>query len=66
MATTTVSKDQIGLIFQNKKGLLEFLTVEMEYFLPPRDFVNYDWLRDIWQGKKKVRLTLTIIPLLCY
>ena len=55
MTTNTVNKQDIGLVFQTKKGLHEFLTVEMEYFLRSNDYVNIDWLRDIWSGKKKVR-----------
>ena len=53
--STTVSKQAIGVVFENKKGLHEFLTVEMEYFLPGIPYVNVEWLRDIWSGDKKVR-----------
>ncbi len=49
-----VNKREIGLVFEDKKGLHEFLTVEMEYFLPSYQYVSIDWLRDIWSGTKTV------------
>ena len=54
----TVKKQEIGLVFQDKKGLHEFLTEEMEFYLPVLPYVKIDWLRDIWAGKKKVRYLL--------
>ena len=35
--------------------LYEFLTVEMQYYLPSVTYCNYEWLREIWSGKRKVR-----------
>jgi hypothetical protein len=51
---SNVNKSSIGLVFQDKRGLHEFLTVEMEYFLPATPFCNIEWLRKIWTGKGKV------------
>ena len=51
--TTTINKQQIAVVFQTKKGLHEFLTVEAEFFLPSLQYVNIEWLREIWSGKKK-------------
>ena len=51
---TQINKQQIATVFNTKKGLHEFLTVEMDLYLPKLDCVNVDWLRDIWQGKKPV------------
>ena len=31
------------------------LTVDMEYFLPALPYLNIEWLRGMWSGKKKVR-----------
>ena len=62
MSTTTIYKQQIAGVFQTKKGLHEFLTVETEFFLPPLEYVNIEWLRDIWAGKKKVRHPLYSLP----
>ncbi len=51
---TTVTKSQVGQVFQDKRGLHEFLTVEMEYYLPSSPYWNVEWLREIWIGHKKV------------
>jgi hypothetical protein len=56
MAQQTVTKTQIGTHFQDKKGLHEFLVVEMGYYLPAPNFCNIEWLRSIWSGEKKVTL----------
>jgi len=45
-------------VFQDKRGLHEFLTVEMEYFLPDPSYCNIEWLREIWQGQKQVGLII--------
>ena len=55
MAAQTVTKSQVGQVFQDKKGLHEFLTVEMQFYLPAINYYNYEWLRDIWSGARKVR-----------
>jgi hypothetical protein len=52
--TTTVSKGQASAVFTTKKGLYEFLVVEMEYYLPPCSIATMDFLRDIATSKKKV------------
>ena len=57
VTTTTITKQELGQVFTTKKGLFEFLTIEMEYFLPAPDYTNIEWLRDLWQGKKRVRLS---------
>ena len=57
MNQNIVTKQMIGAVFSTKKGLHEFLTVEVEIFLPPRQYTNTAWLRDIWAGKKKVIYT---------
>ena len=51
-----MNKQKIEAVFNNKRGLHEFLTVEMDFNLPGLDYVNIDWLRDIWQGKKPVSI----------
>ena len=53
--TIKVDKKQISLVFEDKQGLHEFLTVEMEFFLPSLPIVNIEWLRNIWSGRQKVR-----------
>ncbi len=55
-----VPKREISLVFEDKKGLHEFLTVDMEYFLPGLMYVNIEWLRSIWQGKKKVTIIFSL------
>ena len=50
VTTTTITKQEIGQVFNSKKGLFEFLTIEMEYFLPALEYTNIEWLRDLWQG----------------
>ena len=54
--TATISKGRAQAVFTAKKGLYEFLVVEMEYFLPPCNLAPMDFLRDIVTGKKKVRI----------
>ena len=56
MAQAIVTKSQVSQVFEDKKGLHEFLTVEMEYYLPASNFCNIEWLRNIWSGKKKVNI----------
>lgn len=58
MNNATVTKSQIRQVFQDKKGLHEFLVVEMEFYLPALNFTNIEWLRGIWQGQKRVRQTI--------
>jgi hypothetical protein len=48
--TLKVDKKQISIVFEDKKGLHEFLTVEMEFFLPNLLCVNIEWMRNIWSG----------------
>ena len=62
MALTTVTKSQVGQVFQDKKGLHEFLTVEMLYYLPSLTYCNYEWLREIWSGKRKVSSSEELAP----
>ena len=38
----TVNKSQVGQVFLDKKGLHEFMTVEMEYFLPDMNYCNVE------------------------
>ena len=64
MNQTQVNKQDIALVFTTKKGLHEFLTVEMEFFLPPLHYTSIDWIRDIWQGKKRVSLQLYMIMII--
>ena len=52
---TTVTKSHISHVFEDKKGLHEFLTDEMLFYLPGLTYCNVEWLRSIWQGKSKVR-----------
>jgi hypothetical protein len=49
-------------VFQDKKGLHEFLTVEMQYYLPSLTYCNYEWLREIWAGKRKVSSYQELAP----
>ena len=58
MADIKVSKAQISQVFSTKKGLHEFLTIEMEFCLPPLPYTNIDWLCDIWKAEKKVSASL--------
>ncbi len=62
--TKQVTKQDVGRIFQDKKGLHEFLTVEMEYHLPSLPYTSVEWLRDIWAGEKKVMSIFTYLSLL--
>lgn len=50
----SVTKSAVGQVFQDKRRLHEFLTVEMEFYLPDSSNCTVDWLREIWQGNKKV------------
>jgi hypothetical protein len=61
MQTKVIEKGEIEKHFKTKKGLHQFLTVECDFFLPPIMFTNSDWLRLIWQGKKRVRYYLVIL-----
>ena len=55
MNNQIVNTQVVNGVFSTKKGLHEFYSVELEYFLPPLNYTNIDWLRDIWSGQKKVR-----------
>jgi hypothetical protein len=57
MTTTTVTKSALGQVFQDKKGLHEFLVVKMEYYLPAVNCTNIEWLRGIWSREKKVMIS---------
>jgi hypothetical protein len=52
--TKTIPKQTLAGVFTTKRGLHEFLTVEMEYYLPPNEYTNIEWLREVWAGGKKV------------
>ena len=54
ISTNYVSHQQIGLVYQNKKGLHEFLTVQMDNYLPVHQYISSERLREIWQWKKRV------------
>jgi hypothetical protein len=58
MTEVKVHRNDISGVFTTKKGLHEFLTIEIKYFLPPIQYTNMDWLSDIWQGKRKVIASL--------
>ena len=49
-----VNKQEVNGVFSTKKGLHEFYSVELEFFLPPLPYTNIDLLRDISSGRKKV------------
>ncbi len=52
--TKVVQRSDIEEHFKTKKGLHEFLTVECDLYLPPLEYTNSDWLRQIWKGEKNV------------
>lgn len=54
METTNVHRNSIQNVFTTKKGLHEFLTIQMQYYLPAVQYTNMAWLSGIWKGKKKV------------
>ena len=54
MAYMVVSRNTIEGVFSTEKELHDFLTVQMEYFLPQVEYINIEWLSEIWQGKNKV------------
>jgi ribosome-associated toxin RatA of RatAB toxin-antitoxin module len=56
MSDIKVSKNQIEGVFTTKKGLNEFMSIEMEYCMPPIQYTNVGWLSEIWQGRKKVSI----------
>jgi hypothetical protein len=51
MSDIKVNRSNISQVFTTKKGLHEFLTIEMEYCLPPIQYTNIEWLSEIWKGK---------------
>ena len=56
MSEVKVHRNEITPVFTTKKGLHEFLTIEMEFCLPAIQYSNLDWLSEIWKGKKKVSI----------
>lgn len=53
--TQEVAVDKIRAIFGNTVEMYNFLTTEVGYHLPPKDFTNARWLHLIWMGKLPVR-----------
>jgi len=43
-ATANVNRSDITRVFQTKRELHMFLTVEMEYYLPAVEYTNMEWL----------------------
>ena len=54
MSEVKITKNQIEGVITSKKGLHEFLSIEVEYCLPPISYTNIDWLSEIWRGERKV------------
>lgn len=65
MNNLSVTRHEIEGVFSTKKGLHEFLTIECNYFLPPNEYTNIEWLRDISQGKKRVLRNIDAIQAQC-
>ena len=55
----TVLVNQIAAHFATKKGAHTFLTVEAMFYLPSQQYCTTAWIRDIWQGKKRVSSPLS-------
>ena len=49
-----VPVDQVKEQFGNTRSIFDFLTIDMELFLPSFAFVNMVWLSAIWANEAKV------------
>ena len=49
-----IDKNNIEMVFQDKRGLHEILTVDMDFHLPNVEYCSVDWLRAIWRSEQKV------------
>ena len=55
------------VILRTKRNLYHFLTVEVDFVLPPIDFTSMEWLSGVWRGELRVShlifLTCLTFPL---
>ena len=52
--TTELARHEVEKIVRTKRNLCNFLTMEVNYVLPPINFTSMEWLSGIWRGELRV------------
>lgn len=60
MDTSIINVNEFGTKFRSKNELYRFLVTDARMYLPPQKECSIYFVRDIFSGKKKVTLLLTL------
>ena len=59
----TINVSQLGTKAKSKNEMYRILTVEAKIYLPPQKECSIYFIRDIFQGRKKVDISLLLISM---